>query len=93
MSTWRDIRRLVLKRDNRKCRICGKEGSGQIHHIIPKSKGGTDKFSNLITLCGRCHMLLSPMPDWIISKEWKIPLDEIDLERAKVKKALEKIRE
>jgi hypothetical protein len=31
------------------------------------------------------------MPDWIISKEWKIPLDKINSERVKIKEALEKI--
>ncbi|MBF2009730.1 MAG: HNH endonuclease [Chlorogloeopsis fritschii C42_A2020_084] len=31
---------------------------------MPKSKGGTNDLSNLITLCGRCHMLISPVPEW-----------------------------
>lgn len=90
MSTWRDIRRLALERDNCKCRICGKENSGQVHHIIPRSKGGTEELTNLVTLCGRCHMLLSPVPDPVISKVWKIPFDRVNIERAKIWEAAER---
>ncbi|RLC05601.1 MAG: hypothetical protein DRI57_27420 [Deltaproteobacteria bacterium] len=27
----------------------------EVHHIIPKSKGGKDTVKNLVTLCGSCH--------------------------------------
>jgi hypothetical protein len=84
MSSWKNIRSIVLKRDNYRCVLFGKENSGQVHHIIPRSKGGTEELSNLITLCGRCHMLLSPVPDWVISKVWEIPLERANLERLKV---------
>lgn len=86
MSVWRNIRRLVLERDDCSCRICGKENSGQVHHIIPKRSGGTDQLSNLVTLCGRCHMLLSPIPDHVIVKVWEIPPDKVSVERAKIEK-------
>ena len=91
MSTWRNVRHLVLKRDNHKCRVCGKKSSSQVHHIIPRRKGGDEELSNLITLCGRCHMLVSPVPDWVICKVWKIPLDEVNLERAKVREVIERL--
>lgn len=29
-----------------------------IHHIIPRAKGGTDNFDNLILLCPNCHRLV-----------------------------------
>jgi len=90
MSSWKNIRSIVLKRDNYKCVLCGKENSGQVHHIIPRSKGGTEELSNLITLCGRCHMLLSPVPDWVISRVWKIPLDRVNLEREKVSEMIKR---
>lgn len=91
MPYWSDIRRLVLKRDNRRCRICGKRNSTQVHHIVPRRKGGTEKLSNLATLCGRCHMLLSPVPDHVISKVWRILPDEVNTERAKVKEIEQKL--
>jgi len=38
-------------------------------------------------------MLVSPVPDWVLSKVWRIPLDEVKLENAKVEAAMEKIRD
>jgi hypothetical protein len=41
------------------CVACGAaHGDGinlEHHHLVPKSKGGTDAASNLITLCHVCH--------------------------------------
>ena len=60
-SNWSSLRKRTLKRDNWKCQSCGNSGGEfgdatlQAHHIIPKSKGGDDKLSNLITLCLECH--------------------------------------
>lgn len=77
MSEWRKIRQKVLQRDNRICQVCGKEHSGQVHHILPRSQGGTNDLANLITLCGKCHMVISPVPEWLITKLWQIPAEEI----------------
>ena len=45
-----------LNRDNYKCKCCGlKKGTLEVHHIIYKSKGGSDDLDNLITLCRKCH--------------------------------------
>jgi hypothetical protein len=40
------------------CEKCGNENYNilQVHHIIEKSKGGTNEFSNLLLLCPNCHM-------------------------------------
>lgn len=48
------------KLNKQPCRICGfdKLGWTHLHHIIPKSKGGTDYKSNLIALCPNCHYLV-----------------------------------
>ncbi|NHC33969.1 HNH endonuclease [Scytonema millei] len=77
MSEWQKIRQEVLRRDNRICQVCGKEHSGQVHHILPRSQGGTNDLANLITLCGKCHMVISPVPEWLITKLWQIPAVEI----------------
>ena len=88
MPEWKNIREIILKRDQLKCRLCGKSPSAQVHHIISRSKGGNNDFNNLVTLCGKCHMLLSPVPDYVISKVWKIPLNKINSERLIVKKQI-----
>jgi hypothetical protein len=51
-----DVRYYVFARDNYTCQVCKKKGKIlQTHHIVYKSKGGTDRPSNLITVCTDCH--------------------------------------
>lgn len=49
------VRWLVWERDNFTCRNCGKRKNLTIDHIIPESKGGQLKLSNLQTLCNSCN--------------------------------------
>ena len=41
------------------CQLCRKQGklvkAEEVHHIRPLAEGGTNDFSNLISLCHRCH--------------------------------------
>lgn len=37
------------------CRWCGAPGT-EVHHIVYRSSGGPDVATNLIFLCGECHM-------------------------------------
>lgn len=52
---WHKIRISILTRDGFKCQECGYQNRLEVHHIIPRSKGGTNDPSNLTTLCKRCH--------------------------------------
>jgi len=47
----------ILKRDHYRCQKCGedKEELLDIHHILPRNFGGTNRKENLIVLCNRCH--------------------------------------
>lgn len=48
----------MLNRDNYTCQYCKgkhKDSKLEVHHIIFRSKGGSDEESNLITLCHTCH--------------------------------------
>ncbi len=59
-SDWYIIRRQVLKRDHYTCQGCGISEKGcyrslDVHHIVPVSKGGSNKLDNLITVCPKCH--------------------------------------
>ena len=52
---WLRIRSYILFRDGFRCQECGYYKHLEVHHIVPRSKGGTDEFSNLVTLCKECH--------------------------------------
>lgn len=51
----KSTREKVLNRDSFTCQRCGTAEDLEIHHIVPRSKGGTNTLHNLITLCQRCH--------------------------------------
>lgn len=58
---WRRTRRAVLYRDNYHCLRCDKRFPSDrltVHHLIPRSEGGPDIMTNLVTLCGECHDLV-----------------------------------
>lgn len=51
-----NVRYYVFARDNYTCQVCKKKNKIlRTHHIIYKSKGGTDRADNLITVCTDCH--------------------------------------
>ena len=75
----------VLVRDNCECQACARWPAGLIHENKPKRKSERGDLKYLNTLCGRCHMLISVVPDWIIVKVWKIELSNIALERKMVR--------
>jgi hypothetical protein len=53
------VREAVLKRDNYRCRRCGKEDNLTLHHVIPRGQGGKHVEDNLVTVCWMpCHSLL-----------------------------------
>lgn len=56
---WAKKRFQVLQRDNFRCKYCGKNWEDvtlEVDHIIPKSKGWSDDFDNLITCCRECNI-------------------------------------
>ncbi|QHJ85070.1 MAG: HNH nuclease [Bacteriophage sp.] len=49
----------VLDRDSHQCQHCKTtKGTMEVHHIVFRSQGGSDKEDNLITLCHDCHYKL-----------------------------------
>lgn len=49
------LREEIFKNDEYKCVECGSTDNLSIDHIIPRSKGGTNKKENLRTLCIKCN--------------------------------------
>jgi RNA-directed DNA polymerase len=52
---WTEIREEALRRDEQKCRVCGRRGRIEVHHIRPWKPGMPHELPNLITLCAACH--------------------------------------
>lgn len=51
-----EVKEYLLEKWGRKCAYCGKENVPlEVEHIIPKSRGGTDRISNLTLACHKCN--------------------------------------
>ena len=60
----------ILKRDRRKCVICGSTASLNVHHV---DAFGTNPYhdtqdSDLVILCTSCHMKVHAMPQKTLAK-------------------------
>lgn len=49
------VRKAVYRRDGYRCALCDSPKYIQIHHAIPRSRGGGNTPHNLICLCADCH--------------------------------------
>jgi 5-methylcytosine-specific restriction protein A len=53
----------VLTRDSHLCQPCRQAGritvAGEVDHVVPKARGGTDAIGNLQAICRTCHELKS----------------------------------
>jgi 5-methylcytosine-specific restriction endonuclease McrA len=47
-------RRGVLRRDGHRCGYC-KRAAATVDHVLPRSRGGTDSWANLVACCLRCN--------------------------------------
>ena len=56
MYGFENTRNYIFARENGTCQLCKKkDGKFELHHIIPRSKGGTNKPNNLVLLHEGCH--------------------------------------
>jgi 5-methylcytosine-specific restriction endonuclease McrA len=52
-----EVKEYLLKKWGRKCAYCGKTDVPlEVEHIVPKSRGGTDRVSNLTLSCRTCNL-------------------------------------
>jgi hypothetical protein len=64
IETWKELlkevntlQRRIRKRDRHCCQVRGcSRAAVHAHHIVPRSRGGTDDPSNLISLCAAHHL-------------------------------------
>lgn len=70
-----DVRYFVFARDSYTCQVCKKKNQIlHTHHLLYKSKGGTDRADNLITVCSNCHTTENHkeggiLYDWMIKQK------------------------
>jgi CRISPR/Cas system Type II protein with McrA/HNH and RuvC-like nuclease domain len=48
-------RNRIFKRDLNQCVYCGSRKSLTIDHVLPKSRGGDNSWTNLVTCCSPCN--------------------------------------
>lgn len=62
LKGYRNMKSYLLYREHGVCQLCGKPFTEhdriEVHHIIQRSKGGTNRASNLAVLHGDCHKRL-----------------------------------
>jgi 5-methylcytosine-specific restriction endonuclease McrA len=53
---WQAIQSQVRSRAGWRCEACGRRGRLDVHHIIKRSRGGSDfNLDHLVALCRTCH--------------------------------------
>jgi len=58
-----EVREYLLERDGRHCMYCGKTGIPlQVEHVIPRSRGGSNRPSNLVMACEDCNTKKAARP-------------------------------
>ncbi|MBW4573149.1 MAG: RRXRR domain-containing protein [Tolypothrix carrinoi HA7290-LM1] len=84
-----EVREYLLEKWSRKCAYCGAENVPfEVEHIYPKSKGGSDRVSNLTLACHSCNQakgnrdikdFLAKKPDVLsrILRQAKQPLKDV----------------
>lgn len=66
------MRREVLARDRHRCQTPGCHHTRflEIHHLVPRARGGANHPDNLVTLCSACHRLWHEhgAPPWFLAR-------------------------
>jgi 5-methylcytosine-specific restriction endonuclease McrA len=48
-------RRAVFARDDWTCQYCGSRSNLTVDHVVPRSKGGTSSWDNIVASCAPCN--------------------------------------
>jgi 5-methylcytosine-specific restriction endonuclease McrA len=55
-QTRRLTRRALFARDGYRCQYCGQTSHLTVDHVVPRSRGGTSVWENIVTACGPCNL-------------------------------------
>lgn len=79
MASQKTQKKWARIRDKQQCQICGDilsvpYGRLEVHHIVHRCKGGSDKLDNLVTLCDLCHAVVHVHmgPAWVGLSKFQI---------------------
>lgn len=63
LAGWQ-VRSYVFHRDGHRCAYCGnaKAERYELDHIVPRSRGGTNRVSNLVVACRECNIIKGNQP-------------------------------
>jgi 5-methylcytosine-specific restriction endonuclease McrA len=67
----RHFQQCVDWRPEGSCFLCRQQSAAVRHHVIPVSKGGTNRSLNLVGLCHYCHALIHP---WLRKRVPAVPV-------------------
>ncbi len=56
MKVLKINRHRIFRRDNHECVYCGSKKQLTLDHVIPKSRGGGNEWTNLVTCCFKCNL-------------------------------------
>jgi 5-methylcytosine-specific restriction endonuclease McrA len=56
VKTIRVNRTRIYRRDGHQCGYCGSNKQLTLDHIIPRSRGGDNSWTNLVTCCHKCNL-------------------------------------
>jgi hypothetical protein len=46
----------IYRRDDYKCLYCGSKDTLTLDHVVPRSRGGKNSWTNLVTCCMKCNV-------------------------------------
>jgi hypothetical protein len=62
--SWREVRKIVFKRDKGKCNICRQQLTWEnwhAGHIVDRVMGGSDHPDNIVVMCEICNVYFKPL--------------------------------
>ena len=54
LKGFNNVKAAIQEQQNERCLMC-KNDTEHFHHIVPRSKGGSDTIQNQVGLCSKCH--------------------------------------
>jgi 5-methylcytosine-specific restriction endonuclease McrA len=57
-QAWRNLSTAVKERDRYRCRLCGSRDELEVHHKT-YARIGHESLDDLVTLCHRCHTIVT----------------------------------